>query len=142
LHKRGAIGEDGMITEPFAEKVAEIYEAIAGLPDDNELFYNPDLLLTWIEMLGGPYGGVYNSLSEARENIFDPIGAQWADFRFTPSGFHEMGGIITVEGYYIGVNRKTGKTLNARVVHLWKHLNEKILIEQFCDTALFLEAME
>lgn len=124
------------------KKMTGIYEAIAGLPEDNELFRDPDLHLTWIEMLGGPYGGVYSSLNETRENIFNPIGEQWADFRFTPSGFHEAGETITVEGNYTGTNRKTGKKTNARVIHLWKFVEGKILVEQFTDTALFWNAME
>ena len=128
--------------DKFMKKVSEIYGAIAGLPEDNGLFHDPDLDLRWVEMLGGPYGGLYNSLSEARVNIFDRIGAEWDDFRFTPSGFHEAGNIITVEGEYTGVRKKTGKKVQARVIHLWKLIDGKIIIEQFTDTALFWQAIE
>jgi len=125
------------------DKMNEIYQAIAGLPEENAIFTDPDLKLTWYEMAGGPYGGVYKNMAETLENIFAKIGAQWEDFRFTPSGFHEADGVITVEGNYTGTNRKSGKKVDARVIHLWKLVDgDKIVVEQFTDTALFWKAME
>ena len=124
------------------KQVEEIYGAIAGLPEDNAIFHDPNFKLTWIEMLGGPYGGVYNNFSETLENVFNRIGADWEDFRFTPANFHDAGGAVAVEGDYTGVNRKTGKKVNARVVHLWKSLDGKIIFEQFTDTSAFWKAME
>ena len=126
----------------FMDKVSAIYGAIAGLPADNELFSDPGLKLRWVEMLGGPYGGVFNNLGETCENVFNRIGMEWDDFGFTPTGFHEAGDVITVEGGYSGINKNTGKKVNARVIHLWKLVDGEILVEQFTDTALFWNAME
>ena len=128
--------------DSFMKIVTDIYGAIAGLPEDSELFHDPDLDLTWIEMLGGPYGGVSRGFSEVRENVFSRIGVHWEDFKFTPANYFEADGAITVEGDYTGVNRETGKKLHARVVHLWKQTGGKIVFEQFTDTAAFLKAME
>ena len=126
----------------FKKKVMDIYGAIAALPEDNDLFHDKNAVSVWLEMAGGPYGGVSYSLGEARENAFNRIGMEWEDFKFTPSGFYETGDVITVEGNYEGVNRKTGKKINARVIHLWKLAEGKVLMEQFTDTALFWKAME
>ena len=40
------------------------------------------------------------------------------------------------------MNRKTGKKVRARVVHLWKLFYGKIVFEQFTDTAAFWKTME
>ena len=124
----------------FIDKVKEIYGAIAGLPGDNPCFHDPSLGLTWIEMRGGPYGGVYNGFGQVLENVFGRIGAEWDDFNFAPSAFHDTGDTVAVEGEYTGKNKNTGKTVAARVIHLWKSVDGKILFEQFTDTALFWEA--
>lgn len=126
----------------FIDKVTEIYGAIAGLPADNSCFHDPALDLTWVEMSGGPYGGVYAGFGEVLENVFSRIGADWDDFKFTPSAFHTLDSVVTVEGDYTGVNRNTGKAVSARVIHLWKQAGGKILFEQFTDTALFWESMK
>ena len=126
--------------DALMKRVKEIYGAIAGLPEDNVIFH--DLNLTWIEMSGGPYGGVYNNFSETLENVFKPLGAEWDDFKFTPANFFNAGDAVTVEGDYTGVNKKTGKKVHARVVHLWKLLDGKIVFEQFTDTAAFWKVME
>ena len=126
--------------DAFIEKVKEIYGAIAGLPADNAIFHDPALNLTWIEMLGGPYGGKYKGFSEVLENVFNRIAAEWDEFMFAPAAFHETGETVTVEGNYTGKNKNTGKTVAARVIHLWKRIDGKILFEQFTDTALFWEA--
>jgi len=128
--------------DSLSSKVKEIYAAISGLPAMSELFSDPNLKLTWSEMLGGPYGGVYNSLGETLAGVFGRIGAEWDNFEFTPSGFHEADSAVTVEGTYTGVYKKTGKKVTARVIHLWKMSEGRILIEQFTDTAMFWTAME
>lgn len=122
--------------------IIKIYRAIAGLSDDNECFHDPALDLTWTEMLGGPYGGVYKGLDEVRTRVFNRIAADWEDFNFSPAAFHEAGNVVSVEGNYTGVSRKTGKKITARVIHLWKLNDGKILFEQFTDTSAFWKALE
>ena len=131
-----------VIISAFIDKVKIIYGAISGLPDDNECFHDPAIDLTWVEMCGGPYGGVYNGFSEVLENVFNRIGADWEDFKFNPAVFHVFGDVVAVEGDYTGINRNTGKTINARVIHLWKLTDGKIKFEQFTDTAIFWEAIK
>ena len=123
----------------FIDRVKEIYGAISKLPEDNACFHDPALVLTWVEMRGGPYGGEYNGFGEVLENVFSRIGAEWDDFRFTPAAFHDAGDTVTVEGDYTGTYKKTGKKIDARVIHLWKTADGKIRFEQFTDTALFQE---
>ena len=90
-------------------------------------------------MAGGPYGGVYDSAGEIIENIFAKIDVDWEDFKVVPQEFVITDETIAMIGNYTAKNRKTGKALNARVVHVFKKQGEKLLFEQFTDTALFLE---
>ena len=128
--------------ETLAKKVNDFYAAIACLPDRSGLFSDPNLKVKWIEMLGGPYGGVFNNLEETLAGVFARVGGEWKNFKFTPSGFHDTGEAVTVEGTYTGENKKTGKTVTARVIHLWKLSGDELLVEQFTDTALFWRALE
>ena len=120
------------------EKVNQIYAAVAELPKPSPVFED----LTWVEMAGGPYGGVYDSAQSIVGNVFSRLGSEWDDFKLNPDVFLESPGYVTVIGRYTGAFKETGKNIDARVVHLWKEENGKIYFEQFTDTALFYEAMK
>lgn len=124
--------------ETLLEQVKKFYEAVQALPEPSPRFNN----LEWLEMHGGPYGGVYKDAKSIREGVFDRLDRDWHDFVLTPQTFLEAGQAVVVIGTYIGTNKLTGKVLSARVVHLWQQKNEKLYFEQFTDTALFLMAMK
>ena len=63
--------------ESLMKKVEDIYRAIAALPEDSPLFRDQNLKITWIEMSGGPYGGVYSSMGEVLSGVFSRIGAAY-----------------------------------------------------------------
>ncbi|MDR1158206.1 MAG: hypothetical protein LBK75_07860 [Oscillospiraceae bacterium] len=114
-------------------EVTAVYDAVASLPEIGKAFDN----LIWIEMAGGPYGGIYKSAQEIVENVFLPLNADWDHFQLAPQEFIETENTIIMLGNYKGINRKTGKELDARVAHVWKCDGEKLIFEQFTDTALF-----
>lgn len=120
------------------EQVEKIYEAVQAIHEPSPLFNN----LEWIEMRGGPYGGVYKDAKSIRESVFDHLEEDWHDFKLTPQTFLEADQAVVVIGTYTGTNKLTGKALSARVVHVWQRKNETLYFEQFTDTALFLMAMK
>ena len=120
------------------EQVNDTYAAVGALPAQSPLFSN----LTWCEMKGGPYGGVYDTSDSILSGVFGRIQAQWDAFTFTPQDFLAAENAVTVVGNYTGVNKSTGKSLDARVVHLWRIQNGALHFEQFADTKLIWDAME
>jgi len=121
-------------------RVKEVYNAIAALPEPNSIF---EEISSWIEMTGGPYGGEYNTSDEIAGGVFANIASDWANFTFSPEIFMEADGYVFVVGNYTGVNKATGKSLQARVVHMWsRKAKGKLCFEQFADTALLRNAMQ
>ena len=97
----------------------------------------------WTEMQGGPYGGTFIGPAEIVKTVFDPMNTAWAPFACAPEEFYEDGDAVIVVGRYFGMNVKTQKNFEARVVHVWHVKDEKIVaFEQFTDTKRIAEAME
>ena len=114
------------------EEVNSIYDAIGALPEKNAILDN----LVWIEMKGGPYGGVYETWEEIVSNVFDKLGADWDEFKVVPGEFIQTKEAIAMVGNYTGISKKNKNALNARVIHLWRKKDGKYIFEQFADTAL------
>ena len=93
-------------------------------------------------MLGGPYGGVYESPPQIRSQVFDRIAQDWQSFALIPESITEAGDSVIMVGSYRGTCRHTGKPLEARVVHIWSRESGGVRFEQFTDTHLFHNAME
>lgn len=67
---------------------------------------------------------------------------QWNNYRFIPDDFIANENSVAVYGTYYGVYKKTGKTLKARVVHIWKLYAGKIVsFEQFVDSKVVEDVM-
>ena len=98
---------------------------------------------TWTEMAGAPYAGTFVGPQAILDNVFMPMGRDWAPFACEPVDFYECGDTIVMVGWYFGKHGTTGKEFRVRVVHLWKLENGKIVsFEQFTDTKLLAEAMK
>lgn len=96
----------------------------------------------WVEMAGFPYAGTYVGPDAVIEGVFARIGRDWADFRFNLERLIDGGDVVAGIGTYSGTNRKTGRSLAARVVHTWTMREGKVIrFEQFTDTHLFAQAM-
>ena len=63
------------------------------------------------------------------------LATEWTDYKFTPEGYVAEGDNVVAYGTYTAVNNTTGKPLKARVAHLWKLKDGKIIqFEQFVDS--------
>ena len=64
------------------------------------------------------------------------------DYTFTLNRLLDAGNDVVATGSYTARHKKTGKALNARVVHVWTVKDGKVnRFEQFTDTLLVAEAM-
>lgn len=114
-------------------EVGDIPGMLADLREDAE----------WTEAAGGPYGGTYRGAKEVLENVFQRIKGDWLDFACIPEEFYDAGDTIIMVGWYKGVNNNSKKSFEARVTHVWKLENGKIIkFEQIFDTVPMREAME
>jgi len=89
----------------------------------------------WTEAKGFPYAGTYIGFEEVSKNVFYRLGTEWIDYKFSPEGYVVDGDVVAAYGTYSGTYKKTNKSFEARVVHLWKLQAGKIVsFEQFVDS--------
>jgi ketosteroid isomerase-like protein len=99
--------------------------------------------ISWTEAKGFPYAGTYIGLEEITRNVFSRLGSEWIDYKFTPEDYVAEGDNVVAYGTYSGVYKKTDKAIKARVAHLWKLKNGKIIsFEQFVDSQIINAAMK
>ncbi|SFW83228.1 nuclear transport factor 2 family protein [Amycolatopsis australiensis] len=91
---------------------------------------------TWTEAAGFPYAGTYTGPEQVRRHVFEPIGRDWAHYRFTLADLLDAGDTVVGVGTYTGTHRRTGKSFTARVAHLWRFENGEVTsFEQIVDSA-------
>ena len=78
-----------------------------------------DPQIEWILAAGLPGGGTYRT-RDAVQELFTGYANTWDDFRITPEEFFSSGHVVIVLGHYHGVNKQTGKTVDARFAHVWR----------------------
>ncbi|PAY07706.1 DUF4440 domain-containing protein [Bradyrhizobium sp. UFLA03-84] len=95
----------------------------------------------WTEMAGFPYAGTYVGAGAIVEGVFKRIGEEWIDYTFSLERLVDGGTTIVGIRTYSGRYRKTGKTMTARVVHVWDMNDGRVVrFEQFADTSLVARA--
>jgi len=98
--------------------------------------------LSWTEAKGFPYAGTYIGLDAVTKNVFSRLGSEWIDYKFTPEDYVAADDKVVAYGTYTGTNKITGKPFSARVAHVWKLKEGKILsFEQFVDSQIVNNAM-
>ncbi|MEO6273227.1 MAG: nuclear transport factor 2 family protein [Rhodoferax sp.] len=100
------------------------------------------LEVQWTEMAGFPCAGTWVGPQAIIENVFVALGGAWDNYRFDLEYLVDGGERIVGVGTYSGVNRATGKSMQARVSHVWRLETGKVVqFEQFTDTLLVANAM-
>ncbi|HEX5392957.1 MAG TPA: nuclear transport factor 2 family protein [Rhodocyclaceae bacterium] len=101
---------------------------------------SPDI--RWTEMAGFPCAGTWIGASQIIEKVFQVLAEAWEDYRFTLERLVDGGEVIVGIGAYSGTFRRTGKPFQARVAHVWRLADGKVIsFEQFTDTLLVAQAM-
>ena len=91
--------------------------------------------IAWTEAKGFPYGGTYTGMEAIGKNVFHRLATEWTDYTFTPEAYVSEADNVVAYGTYTAVNNSTGKSLTARVAHLWQLKGGKIVrFEQFVDS--------
>jgi ketosteroid isomerase-like protein len=97
----------------------------------------------WTEMETFGHAGVYVGPDAIRDHIFARIGAEWAPFGLEVDEVLDAGASVVGVGTYSGTCKETGKSFAARVVHLFRvHDGRIVAFEQFTDTAAIQAARE
>jgi ketosteroid isomerase-like protein len=97
--------------------------------------------IRWTEAKGFPYTGTYIGLESVTKNVFSRLGSEWIGYKFTPEDYVASGDKVVAYGTYSGTYKLTGKAFTARVAHVWKLKDGKIIsFEQFVDSKMVDEA--
>ncbi|MNY67859.1 SnoaL-like domain protein [compost metagenome] len=71
------------------------------------------------------------------------MGSEWIDYKFTPEDYVAGDDKVVAYGTYSGIYKITGKSFEARVAHIWKLKEGKIIsFEQFVDSKPVIEAIK
>lgn len=96
----------------------------------------------WTEMAGFPYAGTWIGPEQVVERVFTRLTVEWTDLHFTLERLIESGASVVAIGTYAGTYKQTGKSMRARVAHVWRLEHGKVIsFEQFADTLLVTQAM-
>ena len=99
--------------------------------------------ISWTEAKGFPYAGTYIGLEEIARNVFSRLASEWNDYKFTPENYLASDDMVVAYGTYTGTYKATGKSFTARVAHVWKLKDRKIVkFEQFVDSQPVNNAMK
>ncbi|MEA5427694.1 nuclear transport factor 2 family protein [Arcicella lustrica] len=99
--------------------------------------------ITWTEAKGFPYAGTYVGLENVTQNVFSRLGSEWIDYKFTPEDYVASDDKVVAYGTYKGIYKRTSKPFEARVAHIWKLKDGKIInFEQFVDSLPVNNAMK
>lgn len=99
--------------------------------------------ISWTEAKGFPYAGTYIGLESIIKNVFSRLGSEWMDYKLTPEDYVASDDKVVAYGTYTGIYKKTNKPFEARVAHIWKLTDGKIVsFEQFVDSKLVNDAMK
>ena len=97
----------------------------------------------WTEAKGFPYAGTYIGLDNVTKNVFSRLGSEWIDYKFTPEDYVASDDKVVAFGTYTGTYKLTNKPFSARVAHVWKLKDSKIIsFEQFVDSQPVNEVMK
>jgi ketosteroid isomerase-like protein len=91
--------------------------------------------ISWTEAKGFPYAGTYIGLESITRNVFSRLGSEWIDYKFTPEDYIANENKVVAYGTYTGTYKASGRYFEARVAHVWKLKDGKIIsFEQFVDS--------
>jgi len=97
----------------------------------------------WTEMAGFPCAGTWVGPQAVMINVFAALGRDWDGFHFELEQLINGGEHVVGIGTYHGTYRATGKSMQARVTHVWTLKDgEVVAFEQFTDTLLVHQAMQ
>jgi len=102
--------------------------------------FAPDV--QWTEAAGFPHAGTYIGPDAVAANVFQRIQEDWDDYTVAIDEVLDAGDAVVGIGTYSGTYRRTGRFFAARVAHVWRLADGKVVaFEQFTDTELVSRAL-
>ncbi|KQZ24308.1 nuclear transport factor 2 family protein [Microbacterium sp. Root553] len=96
----------------------------------------------WTEAAGFPYAGTYIGPNAVTAHVFARIQDEWDDYTVAIDEVIDGGDVVVGIGTYSGTYRSTGRFFAARVAHVWRLAEGKVVaFEQFTDTELVNRAL-
>lgn len=125
------------------EIVKSTYEGNTSEENGQNLAKHVTKDISWTEAKGFPYAGTYIGLEDISKNVFSRLASEWIDYKFTPEDYVASDDKVVAFGTYTGTYKITGKSFTARVAHIWKLKDGKIIsFEQFVDSQIVNNTMK
>jgi uncharacterized protein len=122
--------------------IVQAHYAASDCKDIDGMMANVSPTVEWTEMTGFPCAGTWIGPQAVIENVFKVLGNAWEDYGFALESLVDGNDVIVGIGTYSGKFRATGKSMQARVAHVWQlDAGQVIKFEQFTDTLLVANAM-
>ncbi|RIX73238.1 nuclear transport factor 2 family protein [Acidovorax cavernicola] len=122
--------------------VADHYAA-SDRHDIDGMFADVAADVQWTEMAGFPCAGTHVGPAQVIDKVFKVLGSEWEGYRFVLERLVDGGDTVVGIGDYHARHRATGKTMQARVTHVWQVAGGKVRrFEQFTDTLLVARASQ
>ncbi|GGD97551.1 nuclear transport factor 2 family protein [Planktosalinus lacus] len=137
-----AFGQENMVNQNTAI-IDGLYKAFSA-GDIPAVLGAMDANIVWNEAEGNAYadGNPYIGPDAVLNGVFARVGAEWENFKLNNIELHEMSNdkvLATLR--YTGKYKKTGKSIDAQVAHLWTLKDGKITaFQQFVDTKQLADA--
>lgn len=104
---------------------------------------SPECWRTWTNAPNGrkwpvfPLAGTYVGAAAIGAGVFQALQRDWEGFRVEIERLIDGGDSVVAVGRYAATHRRSGKSFEARVAHVWTVEDGRIRrFEQFCDTLL------
>lgn len=99
--------------------------------------------VSWTEAVGFPCAGTYVGPDAVRANVFERLAREWDGYTAQVEEVRDAGaGTVVGIGTYSATYRATGKSMNARFVHIWRIAGGEVqTFEQVTDSAVVRAAM-
>lgn len=98
--------------------------------------------VSWTEAAGFPYAGTYLGPDAVAVGVFQRIQDEWDDYTVAIDEVIDGGDVVVGIGTYSGTYRATGRFFAARVAHVWRLTDRRVVaFEHFTDTELVNRAL-
>lgn len=98
--------------------------------------------LEWIQNDGFPGGTTYKGASKVIEAVFKTNNNNWEGFAYNIEQLLNVSNSVIVIGSYTGINRASGKSMNAAAAHVYDLRDGKVYrFRMFADTKTIWDAM-
>lgn len=135
----------GLTSDPNNVTVIDnLYKAFA-IGDIPTVLSGMDAKIVWNEAEGNAYadGNPYIGPDAVLNGVFARVGGEWDNFTLNNIQLHEMSNnkvLATLR--YTGTYKKTGKSIDAQVAHLWTLKDGKVIaFQQYVDTKKLNDAI-